>query len=90
MTTLSATDEKRCSSCNAQIVWAVTVNGHPMPIDAQKDLTGNINLERRDGKLCAVVGAVGSGPYISHFATCKNAAKHRKKKASATHERGGA
>lgn len=59
-------------------MWALTENGKAIPIDGQKDLTGNIKIDIRDGKAVAVVGKNGSGHYVSHFATCPNAKSHRK------------
>lgn len=77
----AAMREALCKSCSAKIIWATTEKGSAIPIDGQKDLTGNIKLEARNGVLTAVVGANGSGHYVSHFATCPNAKSHRKMKA---------
>jgi hypothetical protein len=77
--------DAHCSSCGARITWATTENGKKIPIDAQKDLTGNIQLELRDGVLTAIVGKNGTGHYVSHFATCPNAKSHRKPRDGDTH-----
>jgi ABC-type polysaccharide/polyol phosphate transport system ATPase subunit len=74
--------EQFCRSCSAKIVWAFTENGKAIPIDCQKDLTGNIKIEAREGRAVAIVGANGSGHYVSHFATCPNAKPHRKQRAA--------
>ena len=57
----------KCVSCGAEIQWLKTEAGNRMPVDA--------------GQLSAV-GATVFDPktMISHFATCPNAAQHRKKK----------
>lgn len=71
----------KCNSCGAAILWARTATGAAMPIDAQKDLAGNVSLKWiDDGQPIATVGAPGSGHYVSHFATCVNAKSHRKQR----------
>lgn len=70
----------KCRSCGADIFWVKTTAGRWIPIDEQQTLEGNIDL---DPETCeAKVGRRGSGRYISHFATCPNAGKHRRRKAS--------
>ncbi len=90
----------RCSSCGAQIEWAVTERGAPMPVDAKPVPDGNILLSHRRGgeppvavyqrpddiaKLRAQhahrAPDTGEGPFglfVSHFATCPQAARHRR------------
>ena len=34
-----------CSSCGADMVWATTVSGKPIPIDPEPVANGNIELE---------------------------------------------
>jgi hypothetical protein len=75
----------RCSSCHAEIVWGRTATGHKaMPLDAEPDPNGLWALDGNNTVFKAtdlVVAALGDGPrYTSHFATCPNAASHRKKK----------
>lgn len=78
-----------CRSCGAEVVWAVTEAGRRMPIDAQPVDGGNVILhpaERGQSPTATVVGKQpqpslfgDDGPrYTSHFATCPNAAEHRK------------
>lgn len=75
-----------CSSCAALIVWAVTAStGRAMPVDAAPADDGNVKLTARDGQppLAVVVGNPAKmfgvrWKYRSHFATCPNAAKHRR------------
>lgn len=71
-----------CSSCQAEITWAKTVNGRPCPLDRQPTPEGNVVLQ--DG--IAYVLRQGETPpdgtrrYVSHFATCPNSKSHRKNK----------
>lgn len=73
----------RCRSCGAEIIWARTAGkGKLIPLDAEP-------AERPNGlfKLMHVGGpdepptafiASGEEVYLSHFATCPNAAEHRR------------
>lgn len=73
-----------CSSCEREIVWALTARGKRMPLDADPveewtDLRGKFVL--RDGVALAAVNAppeAGEQVYVSHFATCPQAAQHRR------------
>lgn len=75
----------RCRSCDAEIVWAETVNGKKIPLDAGHHLRG-VRVKRDDPLILADEGDVRAGnaviravpTYVSHFATCPNAAEHRK------------
>jgi hypothetical protein len=69
----------RCRSCHKAIVWAKTVTGKSMPLDVEPVEGGNIQLV--DG-IAHVVGKGAQGEllYLSHFATCSSAARHRKPK----------
>ncbi|MEX5711893.1 DNA adenine methylase [Parafrankia sp. FMc6] len=64
------------------IRWAVTTTGKRMPIDADPAPDGNITVHRDGGQAVATVHANGEpleGPrWTSHFATCAQAAQHRK------------
>lgn len=42
---MSDFERKACGSCDAPIIWASTVKGRPMPVDAEPDPDGNILLE---------------------------------------------
>lgn len=57
----------RCKSCRAQIIWLPTEAGRAMPIDADTVAPGDEEYE--------------PGKHVSHFATCPNAAQHRKPRA---------
>jgi hypothetical protein len=64
----------KCSTCQAEIFWAVTENDKRMPVDAkpQKRLV----LEHRGSELPPLARVVDT--FVSHFATCAQAAQHRK------------
>ena len=59
----------RCKSCGAKITWAKTEKGKNIPLD----FPGEMRLVVTRGNT-----AVTQMTYISHFATCPNAAEHRK------------
>lgn len=66
----------RCNSCNAEIVWARTAAGKatPMQVDAKGTwvIVDGVARQMEIGD---------EGPfYVSHFATCPEASKWRKKK----------
>lgn len=62
-----------CRGCGAEIIWALTVEGNRMPLNAQFE--GRFILEPNpDGAPLATVKAT----YISHFATCPQADQFRK------------
>lgn len=56
----------KCRSCDAPIVWFRTREGKNIPIDAATVLPEDVNLELPR--------------HVSHFATCPDAAKFRKKR----------
>ena len=58
-----------CKSCGAKISWAKTEKGKNIPLD----FPGEMRLVVTRGNT-----AVTQMTYISHFATCPNAAEHRK------------
>jgi len=68
-----ALDSGNCKSCGAAILWVVMGTGARMPLDPkpQKLVTLDDMPEAR--------GYVHDC-YASHFATCPNAAQHRKSK----------
>jgi len=83
-----------CTRCKAEIIWAETENGKPMPLDPEPVEDGNVTLhKRRVGIPVAVVlgrkqldnlhaHAVRFGPpvvlYRSHFASCPFADQFRR------------
>lgn len=73
----------RCKSCSANVQWVKTENGKSMPIDEKPSPDGNII--RLDSGLYHVLKKdemrqPNKTLYISHFATCPAADKHRKEK----------
>jgi hypothetical protein len=70
----------QCRSCGADIAWALTTNGKRIPVDVEPAENGNIRLRRVAGQVLADVVKPGSERplRVSHFATCPDAARHRK------------
>lgn len=85
-----------CRSCGAPIRWAVSATtSNRMPLNSEADIHGNIAVvewgPREPGRgslsvpIVAVNVAAGTPTetpfrYTSHFATCVNAASHRRRK----------
>ena len=74
-----------CRSCGASILWAATASGRSTPLDAGPHPEGNLYL---DGDVARVAVAARAAPegaplYRSHFATCPQAARHRRPKPAA-------
>lgn len=79
----------KCRSCGAEIIWIKTFSGKRMPVDAEK-----IPFYAGEGEELFVTagGAVVHGTragaedehtytgYISHFATCPDAERFRKRR----------
>jgi hypothetical protein len=77
----------RCRSCGAPIRWTRTEKGRRMPIDPEPVPEGNIVLRELDEAtplaLSVPPAAFPDEPrYLSHFATCPDAAKHRRRSAA--------
>ena len=77
----------KCKSCGAAILWITTKAGKMMPCDGKMfygKTPGTDTLVTRDGKVvrCTVTNDMNvadvSG-WVPHFATCPQAASHRKK-----------
>lgn len=68
-----------CGTCPAQIIWGVTVNGKPIPLNADPDAAGNALLDER-GRVTINVGdawtPIGSTRHIPHHATCPIPIRH--------------
>lgn len=73
-----------CRSCGADVLWAKT--GKSMPIDPEPVEDGNVLLYRTPQGLRVVVMSKGDHPdpgasrHTTHFATCPNAARHRRRR----------
>lgn len=63
-------NESRCRACDAKILWARTAAGKLVPLDACPVAEGNMRREMPDGSELR---------YLSHFATCPNADRFRRK-----------
>jgi hypothetical protein len=79
-------DKGTCASCKAPILWVLTVNGRKMPLDAEPSERGNVHL-LSDGRAevltkehLETAKMHKQTLYTSHFATCVNAALHRRAK----------
>ena len=75
----------KCKSCGAEIIWIPTIAGKSMPCDAKpipftEDAAGSLTLVTSDGRVIKAKPDASSDQmgYVSHFATCPNAAAHRK------------
>lgn len=79
----------RCRSCSAPIVWCKTDAGRNMPIDIEPADDGNIAVYTApdDDHLHAqvvrpgepVAGGDSGLRYRSHFSTCPNGERHRRR-----------
>jgi hypothetical protein len=70
----------KCSSCGAEIIWAISDNGNRMPLDAKVEKRFTLTFgDSSDPEWNPPVAHLAN-TYISHFATCPNAAQHRKSK----------
>jgi hypothetical protein len=70
-----------CRTCGAPIIWAVTQNGRRMPLDADPVASprGWFTIEGATASGDDLAVAVPSRPiFVSHFATCPQAAEHRR------------
>ena len=74
----------KCKSCGATIFFIKTKTGKSMPVDAEPSPTGNIRLTETGGEVLGKKAAEearlnGTPLYLSHYATCPDAAKYRKR-----------
>jgi hypothetical protein len=70
----------KCSSCGAEILWAKTALGKSIPLDAKGEtrlvlLKNGGNFDAETNNEVTIMQT-----YATHFATCPNAAQHRKVK----------
>ena len=84
---------KTCDSCKAPIIWCTSPAGKPTPLDAEpvkpadhralywvlvsEETTSAVTHKLGSPALVAAEER-GRPIYLSHFATCPNAARHRK------------
>lgn len=76
-----------CKSCKALIVWAETIHGKAIPIDAGAVPSGNIGLEQpndpREPPIAHVAPNIPADKcsqirFVSHFVTCPQSREWRK------------
>jgi hypothetical protein len=79
----------KCSSCHKPVLWITTAAGKAMPLDPTPERRVVLvpdPIEMVDNETHTVSGGGPDGhkvgvvmpTYVSHFATCPNAAQHRK------------
>lgn len=79
-----------CGSCHAEIEWVVTESGARMPLDVASVEGGNLTFTgrtvnggrevrymKRQGREGGLL-AEPAPTYVSHFATCPDAAQYRR------------
>jgi len=87
-----------CRSCGTKLVWAATSTGKRAPFDAEPTLTGNTVLVHRTVGEAPIARTATKEEqatrdderlqlaqrvlFLSHFSTCPDAAKYRKRKAA--------
>ena len=68
-----------CKSCGKRIDWyVVAASGKRMPIDPEPAPNGNVRVDVVANAVEVVPAGSHVPLYLSHFATCPSAAKHRK------------
>ena len=69
-----------CSTCGARMVWVVTDKGKRMPLDPEPTADGNVVRTGEQTVRYLTAGEAWTGlRFTSHFATCPDAAKHRRR-----------
>ena len=72
-----------CKSCGAEILWVKTESGKAMPLDAKPvdgtKVDGTCIVDHGVAKFGAIDCPRDTPQFVSHFATCPNAKKHRRK-----------
>lgn len=80
----------KCKSCGAAIRWVRVTSSRTgkeaaMPVDDRPSLRGNILIDGDEATVLSNAEADevrlsgGTPMFLSHFATCPNAARHRSK-----------
>ena len=72
-----------CGSCKRPVIWTLTDRDKRMPVDATPSTAGSVALSMLDGQVRSRVVEVKlrfgrRDLHTSHFATCPDAAKHRR------------
>jgi hypothetical protein len=68
-----------CRSCHATIQWRKTVAGKNVPLDPEPHPEGNIYIDEAGVAVYATAGS-RQVMYRSHFVTCPDAARHRRRR----------
>ncbi len=68
--------DSACRSCRAPIRWARTVTGRAIPLNAEPDADGNVELV--DGVASLWLWRDGAVRYMPHHATCPTVDQHRR------------
>lgn len=74
----------RCSTCDAPVIWAkFGATGKRVPLDVAPRADGNLTTTGADRDGTPLVVMAGEATpiterYTTHFATCPDAAKHRR------------
>ena len=87
---ISTNVKPKCRSCGAPLLWALTKKGRRIPLDRNPVPDGNIEIEEADegppmSRVVSGQGELSPGlfpatRYKSHFSTCPNAKRHRRRK----------
>ncbi len=70
----------KCNACQAEIIWAVTIRGARIPVDAEPvSHGGSILLEKFEysAVTLAKLAPDGHGTHTSHFVTCPRSGVRR-------------
>ena len=71
----------RCRSCQAPVKWVTTEAGRAMPLDAEPDPGGNVEIVAgNQARVHRQTPMVGGPFYMPHHATCPQGREWRKKR----------
>lgn len=71
--------EARCTSCTALIFWVRTESNARMPIDYDPVPDGRVVVVAGVARFLRKGETTTAARFTSHFATCPNAARHRRR-----------
>ena len=74
----------KCKSCGAEILWIKMKSGKAMPVDPEPYRFCKVGEDpdtfvTKEGETVKGIPGVIMTGYISHFATCPNADRHRRR-----------
>lgn len=76
-----------CRTCGATVRWVTLDSGRALPLDPHPTVRGNVRVDEATGRATVLdaeamrsntLSATPSPLYVAHFATCPDAATHRK------------